>query len=162
MTDQNEYYGHGTRVDGTHVQFTGEEAKALWEEIEQNKARKAMAMPTTEDAIRTMFDGFDRLRDFGWRGGIYCPKDGSPFAVITHGSTGIFTGVYVGDWPDGEAMIEDCFTHSDGFVWKPLDQLTEWEEAQRQKSMKEGDAYRERWFKAFSEMDDHEDSTNGQ
>jgi hypothetical protein len=155
-----EYYGHGTRADGTHVRFTSEEAKALWDSIEQNRARKAEAMPTTEDAIRTMFDGFDRLRDFGWRGGPYCPKDGTPFAAICHGSTGIFTGSYVGEWPSGSAMIEDCFTHPDGFIWKPLNQLTEWEEAQRQKALKDGEAYRERMFQVFAEMDEHEEQSN--
>lgn len=153
LAEGGEFSGHGTLPNGTHVPLTHDQAKAIWEEIEQNEARKAKAMPTTAEAVRHMFDAFDRLRKLGWRGGVYCPKDGTPFAAICHGSTGIFTGSYEGDWPSGRAVIEDSFTHPDGFVWKPMDELTDWEREQVEKSREDSEDHRERMFKVFDAMD---------
>lgn len=152
-----EYHGHKTLADGTHVPLSSQEASEIWQQIEANKARREATMPSTEAALATMFDAFDRLRELGWRGGAYCPKDGSPFAAICHGSTGIFTGSYCGDWPDGHGLIEDGSTHPDGFLWKAIDDLTEWEEAARQRSMVSHEQYMERMFRAFAAEDETND-----
>jgi hypothetical protein len=147
----SEYRGHKTMPDGSHVPLSPAEAKDIWEAVEKNTARKAEMMPTSKEAISLMFDAFDRLRTLGWRGGAYCPKDGTPFAAIQHGSTGIFTGSFNGEWPYDFAYIEDEGTHPHGFIWKPLDQLTDWEEEQRKKSQADTEAYLDRMAKAFGD-----------
>ncbi|MDE2470298.1 MAG: hypothetical protein KGL35_16515, partial [Bradyrhizobium sp.] len=50
-------------------------------------------------ALRAMQDGWIRLKELGWRDGVYCPRDGTHFQVIELGSTGIFDGDCHGEWP---------------------------------------------------------------
>jgi len=126
--------GWATLEDGSHISLSQAECEELIASVNENEARKAEAMPTTKEAIAAMFDARDRLGTLGWIEGKYCPKDGSPFAAIQHSSTGIFTGNFDGKWPYDFAHIEDEGMHPYGFMWKPLDQLTEWEEEMRQKS----------------------------
>lgn len=134
MTEKRNIEGWATLEDGQRVRLSREECEAIMAATEANEKRKADLMPTTKEAISAMFDAFDRLRKLGWQQGSYCPKDGSEFAVIQHGSTGIFTAWYSGKWPDGHAHVEDCIHNPEGFVWKPIDKLAEWEEEMRQKS----------------------------
>ena len=138
MADKpDDIVGHKTFADGHHEPLTRAEGEALWDAIEQNEARKAEQMPTSKEALHVMFDAFDRLRKLGWREGVHCPKDGSYFAVITFGSTGVFTGTYSGKWPDGYLIAEDCVMRPEGVMWKTVDALTEWEEAARMGSMED-------------------------
>lgn len=75
-----------------------------------NKVR-AEAMPTEFDALRAMFEAWQRLKELGWSEASYCPKDGSEFSSIEAGSTGIHRSRYVGEWPSGH------FETYDGDVW---------------------------------------------
>lgn len=122
MTD---YHGHATLEDGTHIHLTNDEAKALWKAVKDAKAKSAAAMPETSDALAAMHRWFSRLRDLGWREAQHCPKNGTPFAVIEYGSTGIFEACYYGEWPDGRIYYCDCFIHPHGMLFKPLADLTE-------------------------------------
>jgi hypothetical protein len=69
-------------------------------------------MPTEKEALRAMFNAYQRMRELGWREAIYCPKDGTPFQVVEAGSTGIHECSYSGEWPKGTWWI-----HADGDVW---------------------------------------------
>lgn len=120
----SDYHGHITLEDGTHVALTKDEAEALWKAAEEAKNKAESEMPATADALRTMQNGFSRLRDLGWREAQYCPKDSTPFAVIQYGSTGIFEAWYMGDWPDGRVYCCDYLTHPHGMMYKPLADLT--------------------------------------
>ncbi len=102
-----EYSGSGRLPDGSRVMFTQEEAKTLWEASEAAQQKTAADFPTFEITLRELSRAFHRLRDFGWREGIYCPKDGSEFEVIEAGSTGIFRCRYDGTWPEGMWMTFD-------------------------------------------------------
>src|SRR5688572_24561303 len=99
MSEERKIEGWATLEDGSRVRLSEEECRAIVAATEANEKRKADAMPTTKEAVAAMFDAYDRLRKLGWRAGIYCPKDGTQFAAIQHGSTGIFTAWYSGDWP---------------------------------------------------------------
>lgn len=112
--------------------------------VDANEKRKASLMPTSFEAVCLMHDAYDRLRQLGWSSGVYCPKDGSEFAVIEHGSTGIFTGRYSGEWPEGYIICEDCVEHPEGIMWKPIDKLTDWEETARKLSAEDTRQFIER------------------
>ena len=79
MTD-SKYHGHATTYEGEHVPLSQDEAKALWDAVEREKAQRAETMPATEDALSKLCSAKVRLRELGWRDAIYCPKDGSSFA----------------------------------------------------------------------------------
>jgi hypothetical protein len=102
-----EYFGHLTREDGTHVPLSKSEAEELLRRCDEEKKARATAMPDENAAIQAMFSAYLRLKELGWRDAIYCPKDGSEFKVIENGSTGIFDCTYSGKWPDGHFMICD-------------------------------------------------------
>lgn len=134
LSKEKEISGWATLENGQRVRLSQEECKALIAATDANEKRKADLMPETKEAVASMFDAFDRLRKLGWQQGAYCPKNGSEFAAIQHGSTGVFTAWYSGEWPRGYLHLEDSIEHPDGIMWKPLDQLTEWEESMRQRS----------------------------
>jgi hypothetical protein len=144
MSDEQFIAGWAKLADGSRIAISEQDARAMMAQVEANEARKAAAMPTTKEAVSALFDAYDRLRQLGWSEGSYCPKDGSPFAAIQRGSTGIFTGFFDGEWPYDFAHIENAGTHPHGFMWKPLDKLTEWEEAARQKSAQSTSQFIER------------------
>ena len=87
-------------------------AQDQWEEGQRLgdavKDARAELMPTEQDAIKVMWEGFQRLRELGWREAMYCPKDGSEFDVIEPGSTGIHRCHYSGEWPDGYWWIAEA------------------------------------------------------
>lgn len=95
------YHGHMTMADGSHVPLTSEQAKALWDQCERAKEARQLRLPDEDTCRKAMFDAYDRLKEFGWREAIYCPKDGTHFDAIEAGSTGIFESWYEGEWPDG-------------------------------------------------------------
>lgn len=64
-------------------------------------------MPDTDAALRAIADAVDRLRELGWRDGIYAPKDGTIFETVSAGSTGIHKCSYSGQWADGYFMFQD-------------------------------------------------------
>lgn len=99
--------GHKTLKDGRHIPLFKSEADEIMRRIEHDEADRAARMPDEQSAINAMFDAWVRLRELGWREAIYCPKDGSTFKIIEPGSTGIFTGWYTGQWPDGHWWLSD-------------------------------------------------------
>lgn len=64
-------------------------------------ALEKASMDTERQAITIMFEAYIKLKDFGWRNAIYCPKDNTLFDAIEPGSTGIQKCQYMGDWPKG-------------------------------------------------------------
>lgn len=109
MVDQgNEIVGHGTLADGSHVPITRKEADAIWARAEQEKADRALDMPTEADALRAMHSAFTRLKELGWKEAEYCPKDGTPFHIIEPGSSGVHHCTYDGDWPTGHYWVHDA------------------------------------------------------
>lgn len=102
-----DYHGHMTKRDGSHVPLTADEAQALWDESERQRAEIAARLPDENSALRAMCEAFHRLKDFGWRDAIYCPKDGTVFDSIEAGSTGIFDCYYTGNWPEGSWWTYD-------------------------------------------------------
>jgi len=73
-------------AENSPTEVTPEEFQSILDEMDQSRARRAALMPNQQTAIRALFEAFDRLRELGWREGIYCPKDGSEFEVIEAGS----------------------------------------------------------------------------
>jgi len=107
MRWDGDYHGSATLSDGSRVALTSDEAKALWEASEAAQAKAETDFPDQQSALREISRAVQRLRDFGWREGIYCPKDGSEFEVIEAGSTGVFRCRYDGQWPDGMWLTFD-------------------------------------------------------
>jgi hypothetical protein len=115
VSDDPKYVGWATMTDGTHRGITSAEAENLWKAIDDRRADRALAMPDEQSAIKAMFSAYDRLRELGWREGIYAPKDGSKFQIIEGGSTGVFECHYSGAWPNGYWMTvddRDCYPSS--------------------------------------------------
>lgn len=107
MAGEGTYSGSARLVDGSRVMLTEDEAKALWESVEAAEAKAKVDFPDEQAALREISRAMQRLRDFRWRDGIDCPKDGSEFEIIEAGSTGIFRCRYDGEWPDGMWMTFD-------------------------------------------------------
>jgi len=102
-----EFCGWATKTDGSRVALSADEAKALFEACEAARAKTEADMPTEKSALNELSRAFHRLKDFGWREAVYCPKDGSEFEVIEAGSTGVFRCRYDGTWPNGMWMTFD-------------------------------------------------------
>lgn len=126
---ENNYHGHVTLDDGTRFPLTEDEENAIWKAIKAAEAKSAADMPKISDVLRVMQRGHSRLCNLGWREAQYCPKDGTTFAVIQYGSTGIFEAWYMGDWPTGHVYCCDYLSHPDGMLFKPLADLTDGERA---------------------------------
>lgn len=136
------------------VHLTPEQGAALMAAVEAAQRKRAENMPATVDALREVCRAKSRLRDLGWRDGITCPKDGSEFVVVEWGSTGIFTGVYSGEWPRGLLHVEDDLAQPQAVMWKPLADLTPDEEAARQKAAADTVAYVERMGRLYAMTDE--------
>lgn len=149
MSDEKGYFGHATMADGSHKRLSKEEAEAIWNACEADKARRAETMPTTDDALSALSSAKERLRELGWRSAIYCPKEGQEFAVIEWGCTGIFPAVYHGEWPTGKLLYCDSFSHPDGNMFKPLADLTEAERAKMNDCIERDRQFSEREARAF-------------
>lgn len=101
MGEEQQFSGSARLSDGSRVALTPDEAKALWDATEAAQAKAITDFPDEQTALREISRAMQRLRDFRWRDGIHCPKDGSEFEIIKAGSTGIFRCQYDGQWPDG-------------------------------------------------------------
>lgn len=93
----------------TSKSITPEQARLIWESCQKAEARRAEKMPTELDALLSMFDAFQRLKELGWNEAIYCPKDGTVFDAIEAGSSGIHDCSYQGEWPKGRWEIYEAF-----------------------------------------------------
>ena len=76
---------------------------------------------------------------------------------MTFGSTGIFRAFYMGDWPDGSIIADDCCTHPDGSMWKPLDQLDDAERERLGQCDASLAAHMDRMARMAESFDDHGD-----
>lgn len=126
--------GWATTLEGERVPLSEDQANAFWQQAEESRARQEKEMPDTASAVGRLMDAWDRLRQLGWANGVYCPKDGSEFAVIEYGSTGIFYGSYFGDWPKGHVMVCDCSSDPSSLLWKALDKITDQEREKLEKT----------------------------
>lgn len=98
--DTGERDEHGFPVY-RHEPITRAEGEAIWAHAELCDRERKERMPDEKSAINALFDAWLRLKDFGWKEPMYCPKDGKHFHIIELGSTGIFEGAYSGEWPNG-------------------------------------------------------------
>lgn len=121
------------------------------------RAREARAhlMADGKSARAALRSALLRLRELGWRDGIYCPKGGESFAVLEFGSTGVFTGFYSGEWPTGHVIVEDEVTTPKGILWKPLASLTDEEEDARRRAAQDTSDFTARLGRAFGDAPDH-------
>ncbi len=108
-TDERDEYGMPAH---RHEPLTRAEAELIRASVDAAQAKREQAMPDEQSAIKHMWDGWYRLKDFGWHEASYCPKDGTHFQVIEAGSTGIHDCVYEGEWPKGSYWL-----HGDGDIW---------------------------------------------
>ena len=114
-TNDDPVVGHKTYRDanGTrHEPLRESEAKAIMARVEAATAKRKADMPTEQDAIRAMFDAWQRLKELGWRDGRYMPTTGEQFATVQVGSTGIHACTARRDGP-----FETTWTTFDGDVW---------------------------------------------
>lgn len=151
---EKQYHGHKTMIDGTRVQLTADEAKALWEYAEAKKAKRAADMPTAQDALKVMSDARQRLQELGWSSAIYCPKDGQAFAVCEAGSTGMWTANYTGKWPNGHILYAGCAGSPEAKFWKSLDKLTEAEAGLVREGDRHADDLIDAEMRSFARIDE--------
>lgn len=71
-------------------------SEAQWAELMEAFSRadkwRADQMPDEQAALNVMFQAHERLKEFGWRDVMYCPRDGSEWQFCGPGSTGMHTG----------------------------------------------------------------------
>lgn len=133
---------------------TQEQAEAIFAEIKRTDAEREAAMPDTHAALHQASVGRGRLRKLGWSDGIYCPKDGTKFALVEWGSTGVHAGFYTGEWPEGHIYCGDFLLQPAAVMWKAVDKLTNDESAMLSASEKNDREFMERQFAAFSQDQD--------
>lgn len=121
MTD-DPVVGHKTFDDGSHAPLLKSEADEIWARAKANEEQRRQSMPDEESALDTMFGGYLRLKELGWRDIIYCPKDGSVFESISAGSTGVHPCYYDGEWPNGRWWVMDAgdLWPARPILWRPL------------------------------------------
>ena len=136
-----------------HEPLTRAEASAMWDAAEKAKAERNARMPDEKSAINALFDAWLRLKDFGWNDPSYCPKDGSSFHILELGSTGIHTGNYSGEWPNGCWHI---FDENDVWPSRPaLFKLFPEDQAKYDQKMKEAGERLRAMLAAEREADEH-------
>ena len=89
-------------------------AEAILASVEAMRDHRARLMPTEQDAIRSMFQAWQRLKELGWRDGRNMPTTGERFAGIQNGSTGIHAMTAErGEGP----FVPTTWTTYDGDIW---------------------------------------------
>jgi hypothetical protein len=131
---------------------TQEQATAIFDAIKERDEDRQARLPNTIAALDQASVARERLRTLGWRDGIYCPKDGTAFALIEWGSTGIHSGHYMGKWPEGHIYSGDFLVQPQAVMWKAIDDLTADENAGLARSDADTVAFMERQFQSFSNM----------
>ncbi len=129
MSGEKSFGGYATTLDGDHVTLDAETAEAIWAACEASERERKALMPDMQAALSVRGQVTARLRDFGWREGMYCPKGGEDFAAITQGSSGIFPACYVGDWPTGSIWVMDDEYDHQAVLWKAMADLDDYERA---------------------------------
>ncbi|RTM07452.1 MAG: hypothetical protein EKK31_11880 [Hyphomicrobiales bacterium] len=130
---------------------TEEQAAAIFAAIDRRDAEREAEMPDTRAALYHASVGQDRLMKLGWADGIYCPKDGTRFALVQWGSTGVHAGFYMGNWPDGHIYCGDFLVQPQAVMWKAIDKLSPDETAMLAASEADDRAFMNRQLAAFAE-----------
>lgn len=103
MSDENEVVGHKTFATCDplhpfrHEPLTRKEADAVLARIASDAAERAEKMPTEQDAARTLWEAWYRLKELGWKEARYAGefrKEGLECRLIELGSSGIHVGYY--------------------------------------------------------------------
>ncbi len=96
MSAPDDIVGHKTLRDAKgrlyHEPLTRAESDEIMSRIDAAKAKRAADMPTSEDAVRVLWDAWYRLKELGWQDPRYAPIDGRTKKVIELGSTGMHNG----------------------------------------------------------------------
>jgi hypothetical protein len=134
MTEQKQYSGHMTTIDGRHVPITAEQAQSMWEASDRSQRERAERLPDSVACLSAICSADQRLRELGWKKATYCPRDGTEFAVCQPGSTGMWKGFWTDDsdknpLSPGYVHAADCVTRPAEVYFKPLDKLTDTEAA---------------------------------
>jgi hypothetical protein len=135
MTDTNtdnkvpvgddEIVGHKTFYDDNgrirHEPLTHAEGLAIMAACDAARARRAELYPTADDAVRGMWDAWQRLTELGWKDARYAPADGETKRVIEPGSSGIHDA-QCESRPAPREHEKWWWSHSHGDVWpiKPI------------------------------------------
>lgn len=130
---------------------TEDQAKAIFEAIKERDEDRAARLPDHRAALDQASVARERLKALGWRDGVYCPKNGKEFALIQWGSTGVHLGWYTGEWPTGSIYCGDFLVEPQAVMFKPLDQLTDAERADMDRSVESDKQFMERQYRAFSD-----------
>jgi hypothetical protein len=130
---------------------TQKQAEAIFAEMKRTDAEREAAMPDTQAALHRASVARERLRSLGWSDGIYCPKDGTDFALIEWGSTGIHGGHYMGTWPDGHIYCADFLIQPQAIMWKAVEKLSADEASMLIASIADARKFMDRQIAAFSE-----------
>lgn len=129
---------------------TEEQARAIFDAIKERDDERSARLPDHRAALDQASVAQERLKTLGWREGIYCPKDGTEFALIQWGSTGVHLGWYLGEWPSGHIYCGDFLIHPHAVMFKPIADMTDDEKADLDRSVTDDKAFMERQFKAFA------------
>ena len=130
---------------------TQEQAAAIFEALKERDEERAARLPDHRAALDQASVARERLKALGWRDGIYCPKDGSAFALIEWGSTGVHLGHYMGEWPEGDIYCGDFLVPPQAVMFKPIADLTDLEKSDLDRSASNTKEFTERQFRAFSQ-----------
>jgi hypothetical protein len=129
---------------------TEEQAESISAALRERDEERQARLPDTIAALDQALVALERLRSLGWRDGIYCPRDGTSFAVIEWGSTGIHRAHYMGKWPEGHVYCGDFLSPPHGKMFKAIADLSDDESKALEASDTDVEAFMERQFAAFS------------
>ena len=103
-----------------HEPLTRAEGEALLQAAVAREKARAEEMPDDKAALHQMFEGYQRLKELGWKDAIYAPKDGTEIDVIEAGSTVIHKVA----WRSfGHAPLDSCgcfFSAEEGWRSRPI------------------------------------------
>lgn len=80
--------------------------RQIWMEAEATQKR--YVAEGEEVQLAKMRDGYNGLRNLGWRDATYCPKDGTRFLAICGNGSEPRPCTYQGEWPTGVWLLEDA------------------------------------------------------
>ena len=119
--DSNPIVGHKTFREGhsfRHEPLRKNEADAIMASVEEAKKRRTELMTTEKDAVRLMYDAYQRLKELGWRDHCYGPTN-QTVLLIEPGSSGIHKGQRWKEWPEKTWWIDNDIP-STPCLFKPI------------------------------------------
>lgn len=154
---EGKYYGSATLKDGRRVQLSQDEVASLMAAVDESMRKRVEMMPDTAAALNLRGNVDQRLREMGWREDL--PRsEGEEFALIEHGSSGIFSASIHGEFVRyagcvGRAKDRHRYKH------KALDKLTDDERATMAKCDEDNREWLDRELKSFAAMDEMNPAT---